>query len=256
MLDVPPSIPPGPPAPPDPTPAPRALAALAPLSRRDVLAGLAALLAGTSVGCTDRGPTTTPGAGTPAALALGEGPYRTLHALADAVLPGPPRVPWDAGSLAIAERIAVLLAAGGDELLEPARAGLQLLEHAPLGTELSMSRFSHASRAKRLAILRAWADSSVPVKRLVVASLRRAVVFCAWASPETWALVGYDGPLLPPGVAAPGVCPLGMGAGRAREAAVAPTAGVTPAADGDAEGGDATGSPPPPEPLTWEALLR
>ena len=193
----------------------RILVVLAPLSRREVLRGMGLLLAGaTAGGCSDEGPASIPGATTSAASQLGAGPYRTLHALADAVLPQPPQVPWDAGSLRVAERLAGLLVGSGDEVLDAARAGLRLLEHAPISTELSMSRFSRAARTERQSILRAWAESRVAVKRLVASSLRRAVVFTAYASEETWIGLGYDGPWVREGAAAPVLCPLGMGAGQ------------------------------------------
>lgn len=187
------------------------LAALAPLSRREVLTSIGLLLAGAGLGaCADDGPATVPGSETAPARLLGDGPYRTLHALADAVLPAPPTVTWDAGSLRVAERLATLFEEGGEELLETARAGLQLLEHGPVSSDLS--RFSRASQEQRLSILRAWADSRVPVKRLVASSLRRAVMFTAYSTPETWAVLGYDGPWIQPGSSS--VCPLGMGAGQ------------------------------------------
>jgi len=53
-------------------------------------------------------------------------------------------------------------------------------------------------------------------------------MFCAYSTPETWEVLGYDGPWVQPSGPSITVCPLGMG----------------------------TGKTPPDRPLSWEELTR
>lgn len=89
------------------------------------------------------------------------------------------------------------LCAGLDPVLvEPLPLALRLVEWGPLLFELSFSRFSKLSAEAKDASLRGWMQSRFEVRRMAFHALRNLAFLGYWSQPETWPLVGYQGPLL------------------------------------------------------------
>ena len=122
----------------------------------------------------------------PTAAALTPAQLRTLEAAFVELLDSPAD-----GRRAAADLDAFL----ADDPEQAALMGLALtlLEHAPAGP-LRARRFCRLDREGRAAVLLAWQDSRLGVRRQVHSSLRQAARFIHFARPETWADMGYDGP--------------------------------------------------------------
>lgn len=198
-----------------PTGAKRRVAEIASeLSRRSFLFGVAGAACGiacvTGIGCARVDPT-LPGLHSDAARKIGAAAFARLHALSEAVLPTREEVPFDAGSLRVAERLSSMFVSQGRRMPLVVRGALFILEYLPLVTDRSGEAFSRASREERQAILRAWLNSRSRLRRLIASSMRMAVMFSAYSHPDTWPVIRYEGPWVSPDNPAALVHPLGMG---------------------------------------------
>lgn len=73
---------------------------------------------------------------------------------------------------------------------------LGALEHSPPFLDRIFSRFSKASGEQQDAILEAWASSGISLRQQGFTALKGLCVMAYYRSPETWPLIGYDGPLI------------------------------------------------------------
>jgi len=86
--------------------------------------------------------------------------------------------------------------------LDPAVSGLlplalRLVDWGPVLFELRPARFTGLSPDEQDASLRGWMTSRLQLRRTVFLGLRN-LCFLGWYSqPESWSLIGYQGPLLP-----------------------------------------------------------
>lgn len=76
---------------------------------------------------------------------------------------------------------------------------LRLFEYAPMLFDLSFSRFSRMTDAQKDASLEAWMTSRLALRRMAFLALRNLAFLGYYSQPETWPLVGYQGPLLEEG---------------------------------------------------------
>lgn len=118
---------------------------------------------------------------------LGTSARTTLVAAAEALLPTLADAEWTAGA------VDDFLAQGDPVLAEQLRLALGVLEHFPGG--LRFSRFSRRSPAERGALLDAWGRSALGVKRQIGVAVTKTVLFTHFARPDSWAAIGYPGPL-------------------------------------------------------------
>ena len=89
------------------------------------------------------------------------------------------------------------LCAGLDpELTRPLPALLRLVEWGPLLFDFTFMRFSRMTPDQRDESLRAWMTSRLGLRRQAFYALRNLAFLGWWSQQETWALVGYAGPLL------------------------------------------------------------
>lgn len=116
---------------------------------------------------------------------LGAQPRATLKAAFEVLLPDE----------AAAERLSIevdrFLAGDDPELAEQLPMALLLLEHSA-----GFVGFHRMNLAARRQVLEGWESSSIAHRRQIFQALRRTAVMSFFASPETWAAIGYDGPLV------------------------------------------------------------
>lgn len=166
------------------------------LSRRTVLRyglGGAALLAVGGVGLGLR----------PGVLREPKAPLRALDAVAFSVLaavaervaPGGQGFPA-ASALGVPEKVDALLASSDPGLAAEVSQALKLLENALTGLLLEgrTRPFTACSAAEQDAVLESWRTSGLLVRRQVYKALRGLCASAYYASPETYAAVGYPGP--------------------------------------------------------------
>jgi len=73
---------------------------------------------------------------------------------------------------------------------------LLLVEWSPLLFDLRFARFTTLGAAEQDASLRSWTTSRLQIRRTAFLGLRN-LCFLGWYSqPESWSLIGYQGPLL------------------------------------------------------------
>jgi hypothetical protein len=114
---------------------------------------------------------------------------------------GDPAAPALADTRAL-EVIDSACAALPPEVTGPLPLALWLFEWWPFLFELRFRRFSALDADARDASLRGWMTSRFAVRRTAFLALRNLALLGFWSQEETWPLIGYQGPLLPP--AAPG----------------------------------------------------
>jgi hypothetical protein len=127
---------------------------------------------------------------------LTEDEYAIVAAIAARVCPPPgPDVPG-AAAIDVAGQADRLLEAAGPEATAGAQQAIALFESGLVGALF----FEHArpftalSEADQDAVLLAWRDSSVLVRRTVFRALTAMVSAIYYGDPRTWAGVGYRGP--------------------------------------------------------------
>jgi hypothetical protein len=74
---------------------------------------------------------------------------------------------------------------------------LRLVEWGPLIFELRFARFSELDAAGRDAHLAGWMNSRFGWRRMAFYALRNLAFLGWWSQDATWALIDYQGPLLP-----------------------------------------------------------
>jgi len=85
--------------------------------------------------------------------------------------------------------------------LDPALTGqlslaLVLFEYGPFLFDFTFSRFSRMSDEHKDASLTAWMTSRLGIRRLAFTALRNLCMLGYYSQPETWDMIGYQGPLL------------------------------------------------------------
>ena len=124
---------------------------------------------------------------------------QVVERIVDSGLPEAPAV-RATQALDVIERIA----AGLDpELSSPLPALLRAVEWAPWVVEWRFARFTALGPAEQDASLRGWMTSRFALRRLGFQALRNLSFLGYYSQDETWPLIGYAGPLLPPGRSAP-----------------------------------------------------
>ncbi len=87
--------------------------------------------------------------------------------------------------------------ATGDPLLNAGLiVALRALEHTGGASPFQFRRFSRRSAAERADILEHWRLSRLGTKRQIYSGLRSVAMFAYYASEDSWAAIGYDGPLV------------------------------------------------------------
>jgi hypothetical protein len=82
------------------------------------------------------------------------------------------------------------------EITGPLPLVLRLFEYGPIVFDLSFSRFSRMSDAQKDASLEAWTTSRLGLRRMAFLALRNLALLGYYTQPETWPLIGYQGPLI------------------------------------------------------------
>jgi len=70
------------------------------------------------------------------------------------------------------------------------------LEHSPPLTDFVFSRFTRASGEAQDKVLKAWSESRIDLRKQGFAALKGLCMVAYYRHDETWALLGYDGPLV------------------------------------------------------------
>lgn len=78
----------------------------------------------------------------------------------------------------------------------PLPLALRLFEYGPIVFDLSFSRFSRMGNAQKDASLEAWRTSRLALRRRAFLALRNLAFLGYYSQPETWPLIGYQGPFL------------------------------------------------------------
>jgi hypothetical protein len=127
--------------------------------------------------------------------ALDERGFSTLAALADRVNPGGGGAPA-AHELQVAEKIDDLLATCDPGLTAEISQALALFENAVTGLLFDgrPTPFSAATPEQQDAAIESWRTSRLHLRRQVYKALRTLCASTYYASPESWASVGYPGP--------------------------------------------------------------
>jgi hypothetical protein len=73
---------------------------------------------------------------------------------------------------------------------------LRLFDYGPILFDLSFSRFSRMSDEQKDASLDAWLTSRLALRRTAFLALRNLAFLGYYSQPETWPLIGYQGPLI------------------------------------------------------------
>lgn len=73
---------------------------------------------------------------------------------------------------------------------------LRLFEYGPIVFDFTLSRFSRMSPEQKDASLECWMRSRLAIRRQAFLALRNLAMLGYWSQPETWPLIGYQGPLL------------------------------------------------------------
>ncbi len=108
---------------------------------------------------------------------------------------GEPELPAVRDTRAVAT-IDALCASLAPELSGPLPLLLRLVEWGPPLFELRFARFSRLSPEEQDASLRGWMESRIGLRRLGFMALRNLAMLGWYAQEESWAAVGYAGPLL------------------------------------------------------------
>jgi hypothetical protein len=133
-----------------------------------------------------------PGADGPVFLSAKE--WSVLRALIEVLLPGDETFPPGL-ELGVHRRIDMEAWAAGADVRAELRALLQILEHSPLLLGRP-TRFSGLVPQLRATLLDDIIDRGPDMTVSAVLILKRLVHFIAYANPEVWLFIGYEGPLV------------------------------------------------------------
>jgi hypothetical protein len=75
---------------------------------------------------------------------------------------------------------------------------LRLFEYGPILFDFTFARFSRMTPEQQDVSLECWMRSRLSLRRQAFMALRNLSMLGYWSQPETWPLIGYQGPLLPP----------------------------------------------------------
>ena len=126
---------------------------------------------------------------------LGPMEYSVLAAVADRMLPAGDGFP-SAANLQVAEAVDTLLARSEPQVGVELQQLLGLLENALVGLLFAgpATPFTALSTTQQDAVLQAWKDSRLTVRRMGFRVLRSLCLSTYFSNPATYALVGYPGP--------------------------------------------------------------
>lgn len=131
----------------------------------------------------------------------------TLEALCRRMVPLPAEP--DSTAARLARAVEARLASADPKQARLVAALLTVLDHpATAACTGSARRFSRMAPARADAWLRGWERSRVPARRTIFQALRRLVLSTYYADPETFAEIGYRGPLYDRAPAVPWEGPL------------------------------------------------
>jgi hypothetical protein len=120
------------------------------------------------------------------AIALSEKELAVARALAAALVP-------DELARAVPQRLDEEVWAAATHIQEDLKGALFVLEHGPLLVGFH-SRLTHLDVEERRACLRAMLTSDRPVLVQAAVALKQMIQLFAYAQPEAWAAIGYEGP--------------------------------------------------------------
>lgn len=120
--------------------------------------------------------------------------YRTIHALAEAVLPAGGAFPFGAAEADLARAFDAFLADEPRERRAELATALSLLEYGPLLFEGRAVTFSNLPAEARLRHFEGWATSEDLLRRKVSVGLRRFLLVVFYDRPEVWPSLGYSLP--------------------------------------------------------------
>ncbi len=124
------------------------------------------------------------------AIALTEKELAVVGALTDALLPGEDGMPNGHG---VPQRVDEEVWAAPPSVQSDLKGALLVLEHAPIAVGFA-SRFTHLDPDARRACLRAMLASDKAVLVQAAAALKQMIHLFAYARPEAWSAIGYEGP--------------------------------------------------------------
>jgi len=117
---------------------------------------------------------------------------RVVERMVDTGEPGAPRVA-DTGAI---RTIDALCASLDPVLTRPLPLLLRLVEWGPVLFDFTFTRFTRMGDAERDASLRAWMTSRLRLRRQGFRALRNLAMLGWYSQEESWAALGYAGPLL------------------------------------------------------------
>jgi len=164
----------------------RAMSARLPLTRRQLMGG-GALLAGGWIAAQLVGHRPLADRSSPF---LGSSARSTLHSAFEALLPDPTK------ASVCTEDVDAFLASGDPVMGQQLQLALHVLEHmGGMGFPFSQ-RFTRQSIDERRAVIHAWRTSRIQTKRQIGEAVRKVVLFTWFSRPESWADIGYSGPMV------------------------------------------------------------
>lgn len=122
---------------------------------------------------------------------LDEREYAIVHAIASRMIPSRQGAPT-IDDLDVGLTVDRILGRTTDADRKDFKRLLGLFESAALN--LRASPFTQLDALEQDAVLHAWQDSSVTLRRTGFTAIRTIVMASYYSRPETWKLVGYDGP--------------------------------------------------------------
>jgi len=126
--------------------------------------------------------------------ALSAQDFRTLSALAEAILPAGNGFPKGARELLLPEAFDHFLADEPEFVASDLRMALTLVEFGPVWFSGRAATFSHLPVQKRLALFLAWSQSERLLLRQVTLAFRKFFCLVFYDHEEVWPHIGYDGP--------------------------------------------------------------
>ena len=115
-----------------------------------------------------------------------------MERIVDTGLPDAPKV-RDTGAVATVDG----LCAGLDPSISgPLPLLMRAFEYAPLLLDFTFTRFTSMTAAEKDVSIETWRTSRLHLRRLAFLGVRNLCFFGWYAQPESWPLIGYQGPLI------------------------------------------------------------
>ena len=117
-----------------------------------------------------------------------------VEAVADALVDdGTGKLPIPS-KLGIARRVDRMVAGLHPDVRTQTLLMFNVIEHFPLVFGFYTARFTKLPRADQKAYLEGWESSGLGFRRMIAQALKMFVYVNYYAAPETWEMLGYDGP--------------------------------------------------------------